>query len=162
MKKTFIIAFIFIVAAIVFLTSRKENQVCFNKKCFTVELADNPEKRSEGLMFRKSLQPGSGMLFVFESEGNYSFWMKDTLMPLDIIWLNKDREVVYIIDGAQSCITADCPSFQATRPALYVLELNAGTAAGINLALGDKALISYRESNTVISSISNLLQKKIK
>jgi uncharacterized membrane protein (UPF0127 family) len=160
MKKIFIIGIICFIAAISIIAVKKENQVCFNEKCFTVELADNPEKRAEGLMFRKSLALDSGMLFIFENEGNYFFWMKNTIIPLDIIWLNKDKEVVYMVDSAQPCVTADCPSLQTTKLALYVLELNAGTAARINLALGDKANIINRGNNIIFSSISNVLHKK--
>src|SRR3990172_7339338 len=61
------------------------SQVCFGQECFEVEIADSPEEQAKGLMGRESLEPGKGMLFVFPEEGIYPFWMKDTLMPLDMI-----------------------------------------------------------------------------
>ena len=56
-----------------------------------------------GLMFRENMDSDRGMLFIFEKEGEYPFWMKNTLIPLDIIWINKDKEVVFISENAQPC-----------------------------------------------------------
>ena len=75
-----------------------------------VEIADTPEKRAEGLMFRDHLNENSGMFFVFDEESSHSFWMKNTLIPLDIIWINADKKVVYIKHKAQPC-NEECESF---------------------------------------------------
>src|SRR3989344_7880186 len=68
------------------------SRVCFEEDCFFVEIADENAERMKGLMNRTSMDADRGMLFIWEEEEIYSFWMKDTLIPLDMIWLNKDKE----------------------------------------------------------------------
>lgn len=99
-----------------------------NGKAVIAELAITPAEREKGLMFRKSLAPDQGMLFVFEEEDFYSFWMKNTLIPLDIIWLNANRQIVHIEKNVPPCTADPCPSYSSPYPALYVLELKAGQA----------------------------------
>ncbi len=109
-----------------------------------VEIADNQYKRQLGLMNRKDMDPKHGMLFVFDSMGIYPFWMKNTLIPLDIVWIDSDFNIVYIYENAMPCsniVGAVCNSIIPTRPAKYVLELNAGTVKSMNIQVGDK--ISY-------------------
>ena len=89
MKKIIII---FIV--LVLMISLNQNQISINGNTINIELATTPLERTKGLMFRENLQ--GGMLFIFEEEDTHSFWMKNTLIPLDIIWLNKNKEVVSI------------------------------------------------------------------
>ena len=67
------------------------------------EIVDTPETIERGLMFRKSLGPNEGMLFVFEQAGFYPFWMKNTLIPLDIIWLDADWRIVSIAASVPPC-----------------------------------------------------------
>lgn len=117
-----------------------ETMVCFGDKCFMVEVADTPEGRAEGLMFRESLEPDKGMLFVFDQESEYGFWMKNTIIPLDIIWINSDGEVVFISKETQPC-DESCPSIRPDRRAKYVLELNAGVSDEIGLGIGDEIKI---------------------
>lgn len=78
------------------------------------------------------------MLFVFKEEKPRSFWMKNTLIPLDIIFCNKNKEVVSIAKNVQPCETEECESIRQTQKAKYVLELNANIADKINLKIGDK------------------------
>ena len=104
-----------------------EPLVCFGEDCFSVEIADEDAERTTGLMNRESLDADSGMLFIFEREGNYPFWMKNTLIPLDMIWLNSQGEIVYIFENAQPCTTESCAIITHEGSALYVVELNAGT-----------------------------------
>lgn len=92
-------------------------------------------------MFRKELSPDQGMFFVFEREGVYPFWMKNTLIPLDIIWLDKNLKIVFIKEGAQPCQTKDCPLFTPSQPAAFVLEINAGLAQKMGLKAGDQAAL---------------------
>jgi len=118
------------------------DQVCFNpggtrQKCFTVEIADKDETRRRGLQFREFLAADQGMLFIFPDSRPYSFWMKDTHIALDIIWLNESRNVVYIAANAQPCLQNECLSYTPTGSAMYVLELNAGEAAKLGLRRGD-------------------------
>ena len=113
-------------------------RVCFKKNCFSIELALTPEERACGLMFREYLNKDEGMLFVYEEERKYSFWMKNTVIPLDMIWINNDKEVVFIAKNVQPCRQDSCPVIYPDRKALYVLELNAGLSDDINLKVGDK------------------------
>lgn len=102
-----------------------------------VELADTKAEQTKGLMFRKSLDENEGMLFVFDSERRHSFWMKNTLIPLDMIWLNSKKEVVHIEHSAPPCKESPCPTYSSDQHALYVLELKGGWAIKHNLNLGD-------------------------
>jgi len=122
----------------------KENKVCFNENCFYVEIAETSEEKSRGLMYRESLAENRGMLFIFNQEGPYSFWMKNTLIPLDIIWLNQDKEVVFIKKSVQPCPDEKCPSIKPDREAKYVLEINGGLSDKINLKIGDKLIFNDR------------------
>jgi len=142
-KTLLIIIFLFILLVILILLirhwTREQNQACFKNYCFDLELAKTPEERSRGLMFRESLDLDKGMLFVFEKEGAYSFWMKNTLIPLDIIWINKDKEIVFISENTQPCKEEYiCPSVNPEKNAKYVLEVNGGMAEKIGLKIGDK------------------------
>jgi len=118
-------------------------QVCFKEHCFFVELAKTEEARAQGLMFRKSLDKDQGMLFIFNQEGIYPFWMKNTLIPLDIIWLNKDSKVVFISKSTQPCLSAQagaksfCPGINPEVNAQFVLEINAGVSDELGLNVGD-------------------------
>ena len=157
-KKIFLILFIvglaIISALIVFLIffstknsqeSFKQNQVCFKEHCFLVELATNDFERARGLMFRSTLAADQGMLFIFDSRGEYPFWMKNTQIPLDIIWLDEDRKVVFINADTAPCLPTACVSINPQKLAKFVLELNGGAAQRIGLAVGDKLsfLLSY-------------------
>jgi len=104
-------------------------------KEITAELAVTPVERARGLMFREKLEADQGMLFVFEEEDLYSFWMKNTLIPLDIIWLDSHQQIVHIEKNVPPCPREPCPSYTPRQPALYVLELKAGEAEANNLQL---------------------------
>jgi hypothetical protein len=95
-------------------------------------------------MFREHLAGKEGMLFIFEKEDIYSFWMKNTLIPLDIIWLNKEGRAVFIKKNAQPCSLEICPGIVPDATALYVLEINAGKAEEIGLKIGEQLEIKIR------------------
>lgn len=129
-------------------TSMQTADFCFTNNCFDVEIAKTPAQRERGLMFRNHLDKDQGMLFVFNKEGNYPFWMKDTLINLDIIWFNRNWEIVFIKENALPCLPAEalvkegeqtCPIIDPSQNAKYVLEINRGLARVINLKIGDKA-----------------------
>ncbi|OIP78845.1 MAG: hypothetical protein AUK17_01590 [Parcubacteria group bacterium CG2_30_44_18] len=113
-------------------------QICFNKNCFQVELAATPQERAQGLMYRNFLAADAGMLFVFQQEGEYPFWMKNTKIPLDMIWINKDREVVLVAKNVRPCEADSCFNIMPDGDALYVLEINAGLADNIGIKQGDR------------------------
>ena len=102
------------------------------------ELADTTQKRATGLMFRESLSKNHGMLFAFAEEQEWSFWMKNTRIPLDIIWMNKNKKIVHVERHVPICTRTDdgCPNYQPNAPAMYVLELAAGTADVLKLQRG--------------------------
>ncbi|HKJ17736.1 MAG TPA: DUF192 domain-containing protein, partial [Xanthomonadales bacterium] len=104
---------------------------------FSVEIADTPDKQQLGLMFRESMPRDHGMLFIFPGETMRSFWMKNTKIPLDIIYFDKDLEMVSH-SRAVPCRTRQCPGYPSTGPAMYVLELNAGLAEELGLVAGDQ------------------------
>lgn len=121
-------------------------EVCFDKNCFRVEIASTAYQRQRGLMGRKSLEKDKGMLFIFEKEEIHPFWMKETLISIDIIWLNKNKEVVFIKESAAPCQEI-CEPIIPSQKASYVLEINGGLAKKINLKAGDRASIDLGALN---------------
>src|SRR5918998_1318617 len=96
-------------------------------KTVFIEIADDTPEQERGLMFRKSLGPNSGMLFVYDDLAHRSFWMKNTYIPLDMIFLDNDLKIIDIKKDVQPCLQEDpCPSYPSAGPAKYVLEVNAG------------------------------------
>lgn len=91
------------------------------------EVASTPKARTLGLMFREHLPEGGGMLFIFQVEARHQFWMKNCNFPIDIIWMNKKREIIYISEKTPPCKSDPCPSYGPTKDkALYVLEVASG------------------------------------
>jgi len=116
----------------------KISGICINNDCFFVELAKTREETVKGLMYRETLDQDKGMLFIFNEEREHSFWMKNTLIPLDIIWINEDKEVVDIRKDVQPCVQEECEIFRPSNKAKYVLELNAGQSDKTNIKIGDR------------------------
>jgi hypothetical protein len=92
-----------------------------------------------GMMFRTSLAPDRGMLFLHRGPGLYSYWMYKTLIPLDIIWMDSSKQIVEIVPNAQPCKSAasQCPKYGGHELAQYVLELGGGMAQKYNLRVGE-------------------------
>lgn len=101
-----------------------------------LELAITPEEIGQGLMFRTSLPDDRGMLFLFKEERVPSFWMKDTLIPLDMVFLSAEGVIIDVIENAQPCKTEPCPQYVANAPAMAVLEVAAGVAESHGLESG--------------------------
>jgi uncharacterized protein len=120
--------------------SKNVRQVCFQQNCFEVEIANDDFERAQGLMYRKKLDQNKGMLFIFDRNGFYPFWMKNTLIPLDMIWLNSNKEIVSIKKNAQPCGTGVCLPIIPLQKARYVLEINAGIVDKIGLNFGNQAI----------------------
>ena len=109
---------------------------------YTVEIADDEAERARGLMFRDRMEAGHGMLFIHEQQGPQAYWMKNTRIPLDILYFDEDRTLVSQQRDVPPCTLGNrCPSYASTAPARYVLELNAGEAA--RLQLHDGATITF-------------------
>jgi len=98
-----------------------------------LEVADTPEVRARGLMYRKSLADGHGMLFVFEDESEHDFWMKDTLIPLDMLFIASDGLVVGIHANATPLSTA---TIGVGAPSRFVIEVPGGWAARHGIVTG--------------------------
>lgn len=106
---------------------------------FSLEVVSTPPLRAQGLMFRRDLAVDSGMIFVFPGMAPRSFWMKDTYIPLDMIFLNDSLEVVSILANVPILNTQ--PRLSGV-PAQYVVELKAGTAKSAGIVVGSKLIVS--------------------
>ncbi|MCR9177156.1 MAG: DUF192 domain-containing protein [Alphaproteobacteria bacterium] len=102
---------------------------------FQVEVADEPEERRVGLMHREEMARDEGMLFAFSRTEIIRMWMQNTILPLDMIFANREGRIVHIHENAVPFSTAEINS---RRRALYVLEVNAGVAEALGLAPGDR------------------------
>ncbi len=104
---------------------------------YKVEVADDDAERARGLMFRDELASGSGMIFVHDREEPQAYWMKNTKIPLDILYFDSARKLVAQQRDVPPCSAGDaCPPYPSNAPARYVLELNAGEAAKLKLENG--------------------------
>lgn len=118
------------------------------------EIADDNEERMKGLMFRERLDKNSGMLFVFDSENYQTFWMKNTLIPLDIIFIDKNFKIINIENAVpcnqETCMrerfacsrSAPCTLYKSAKPAEYVLEVNGNFTIRNKIKAGDTVIIS--------------------
>ncbi|MEX2016957.1 MAG: DUF192 domain-containing protein [Candidatus Pacearchaeota archaeon] len=115
------------------------SKVCIeDKKCFVIEIADSDEERALGLGGRESLDENKGMLFVFEEEVMPGFWMKDMKFPIDIIWIDSNREIIGIQENLQPCSNIVlCPAVYPSHPIKYVLEINANLSDRDNITEGN-------------------------
>ncbi|MDQ4100609.1 MAG: DUF192 domain-containing protein [Thermoproteota archaeon] len=103
-----------------------------------VEVPDDAEEYMRGLMFRQHLPWNAGMLFAFNNEEPRAFWMKNTLIPLDMIFVSDNSEIVDIIENVPPCEQDPCPIFPSEEPAQYVLEVNAGFVHQNGIQIGDR------------------------
>src|SRR3990167_6756905 len=129
--------------------------VCIKDACVQAEVVDSDAARQQGLMFRENLPEGLGMLFVFEDEGHYGFWMKNMKFPIDIIWIDKEKRVVDIKPNLSPCQEVresfagedrekSCEIFEPRAKALYALEVEAGFCRRNKIEIGDKVSIDDR------------------
>lgn len=105
------------------------------------EVVDTIPKRIEGLMSKKNLPANEGMLFIFNEENHHGIWMMNMSFPIDILWINKDLEIVDIIEDAQPC-KFNCPVYLPDEKAMYVLEVNSGFVTENKLQPGDSITIN--------------------
>jgi uncharacterized membrane protein (UPF0127 family) len=113
-----------------------------------VEIATDEETRAQGLMYRDQLRPGTGMLFFFPEEGEYAFWMKNTLIALDMIFIDANRKIVRIHHDVPPCKVDDCPSYPANAKSQYVLEVAGGVARQHGLREGD--VLRFEELGNIV------------
>ncbi|MBQ9367336.1 MAG: DUF192 domain-containing protein [Victivallales bacterium] len=120
-----------------------------------METALCDEDRTRGLMFRESLPEDGGMIFLFKKPEMHSFWMRNTRIPLDILFIDKEGRITAIHtmpvekpQGSQESDEAYCdrlPGYSSLKPAIAAIEINAGMAATLNLKVGDKVEIFQKE-----------------
>ena len=101
---------------------------------FVVEIADTPSKRAMGLQYRRDLAAHRGMLFLFPVEGRQSFWMKNTPLPLDMIFINRERKIAGIVERT---VPFSLDSRSVNAPSQYVLEINGGLSERHGIKVGD-------------------------
>ena len=107
---------------------------------FTIELALSGPQMEQGLMFRRSLAPDGGMLFDFGAPTNVTMWMKNTLIPLDMLFLDNSGR---IIDIHERAVPQSLDTIAASGPTRYVIEVNGGTAQRLGIKIGDRATSPY-------------------
>jgi uncharacterized membrane protein (UPF0127 family) len=111
-------------------------------KILYLKVADSEESREQGLSGVKDFSNFDGMLFVFQSEGTEVFWMKDMLLDLDIVWIDKNKKVIGIEKNVSentynSANPDDSKLFSSPAPILYVLELPSGSSENLGISVGD-------------------------
>ncbi|MBN2136014.1 MAG: DUF192 domain-containing protein [Acidobacteria bacterium] len=114
-----------------------------NGHIYNLEIAKTPLERARGLMFRENLPPEQGMIFIFEEKDFHTFHMKNTLIPLDMLWLDDNFKLVYFVLDAQPCKTKDCESIIPFAKANYVIEFNSGVVKKEELKIGMKIKIEF-------------------
>lgn len=143
MKKIYLIILaVLILGGVYYMTKKTINPtVTINNQVFNVEIARTSAERAKGLMGRDHLDENTGMLFVFNDNNIHPFWMKNTLIPLDIIWIDDNK--IAEIKTLQPQNGADIPQYAPKNKANYVLELNAGLSAENGLKVGDPVKINF-------------------
>jgi uncharacterized membrane protein (UPF0127 family) len=114
-----------------------------------VEIASDDPTREQGLMFRDQLAADRGMIFLFPANGVYPFWMKNTIIPLDMIWIDDTHRVNFVASDVPPCKADPCPNYGSTSlPSRYVLETAAGIAKKHSIAAG--MTLRFEELDKVI------------
>jgi len=131
--KTVFIFFLLLPICLAYSQNLPKIPLYIKEKEIRVEVARTPGERAEGLMNRKHLEKEDGMLFIFEEEGYHSFWMKNTLIPLSIAFIDKEGRIVKITDMKPLTLDTHPPP----RPVLYALEMNQGWFAKNGIKAGD-------------------------
>ncbi len=119
----------------------------------TLELAITPEEHEKGLMFRPFLATNHGMLFLFDTDTILSFWMKNTLIPLDIVFLDDTGHIVSIAAGVPPCAADPCPQYRSKGPSRAVLELAAGTSKAHHLTAGSTITFERVPDYPIVSAV---------
>ena len=105
-------------------------------RAYRVEIAATPESRAQGLMYRESLADGRGMLFLFPRPSVEGFWMKNCNFPIDIVWLDAGRKVIFVSAHTPPCKEDPCPTYGPKVESSFVLEIPDGAAAKEKAVVG--------------------------
>ena len=141
-KITLFCALIFLITVISMCVNFHASKVNINGISIDTELADTPQKWEKGLMGRHELPANSGMLFVFPDENKRSFWMKNTFLPLDIIFISSGMKIVDIKKNFSPCKSILCATYTSKEAAMYALEVNANFTDENNISIGDAVKFS--------------------
>ena len=143
MSKIAYLIIIIVVAVFIYQKFPRKISKSINQKIgdqnFSLEIADNSFLQAKGLSKRSTLCEKCGMLFIFRGDAPRSFWMKDTLIPLDIIFITSLGQItdIFTANPEPGISSFQLTIYQSSRPTQYVIELNAGTAQKLNLKVGD-------------------------
>lgn len=118
----------------------EHRDVIINNISIDVEIADSFSVQMQGLMYREELGEYSGMLFIFPDKIERTFWMKNTLIPLDMIFIDSNMKIVKIVQ-AEPCSADPCSHYKSERVAMYVLEVNKGFSESHGIKEGNIVLI---------------------
>lgn len=144
MQKIGYLIIVLIIGILIYLKFPRKVSKTINQKIssenFSLEIANNPYLQAKGLSKRTQLCPNCGMLFIFNQETTQTFWMKDTLIPLDIIFINSSGVITDIYTATPEIGISDfrLKLYQSTNPARYVIELNAFKSQKIGIKTGDQ------------------------
>jgi uncharacterized protein len=117
--------------------------ISINNYTLLADLSITYEQILLGLSNKSSIKENEGMLFVLNPSSRRGFWMKDMKFPIDVIWLNENKEIVHIKKSLEPCVT-NCPVYYPDRESKYVLETVAGFADKQNLKVGDKVFFELQ------------------
>ncbi len=135
---------LFLLLAVVFISAcTQQDYVLMNGSKVKVEIANSAQEKSIGLMHRPSLEQNAGMLFMFQDEEIRTFWMKNTLIPLDMIFISKGLKVVDVIE-AEPCREDPCALYTGNERAQYVLEVNRGYAREHHISIGSPVKLGLK------------------
>ncbi len=123
------------------MTKFKTRKISINNRGFTAYIADTPLKQAVGLMFRAKLRKNECMVFAFRTAQKYGIWMRNMNFPIDIIWLDGQKRVVYIKHNAKPARGLDFTTHRPSAIARYVLELPSGTAKNIKINTGQRVSV---------------------
>jgi len=142
---TFLTTLIIIFLIFIFISFSNNNQknspftqLTINNQIIYLEIPITPLEFSRGLMNRDNLDKNSGMFFIFKDNKLRSFWMKNTLIPLDLIFIDSDYKIIDIKHDFKPCKSDPCESYTSSIPAMYVLEINSGLAKEFNIKISQK------------------------
>ena len=147
MKKILLFCLLVLLLSCAKIPNKNSNKISIDngKKIIklNVDIADDNQERQNGLMFRERLDEDSGMFFIFDEQDYQTFWMKNTLIPLDMIFIDKDFQIVDI-KNAVPCKADPCALYKSSKPALYVLEANSNFTARNDIKVGDRIIFSQK------------------
>jgi hypothetical protein len=120
----------------------KKKEIIIGKKKMTAFLADTPRKMTVGLMFRNSIKTNECMIFVFPDDGPHPIWMRNMKFPIDIVWYDRDKRVVDVVEAARPAGRFEFSSYRSKEPSRYVIEFNAGFVKKNRIKINDVAKFS--------------------